>query len=123
MHHNKRCLLSVTVIVAMYLCLLYTMTNDFTKLDVNTKANIIATLDTPPVNSEAFVVNAADRNCVNVHFSEKKLPVTYLASYPGSGNTWVRHLLQQATGEPVKADMYPASARLLYTICTMLDQR
>ena len=26
-------------------------------------------------------------------------PITALASFPGSGNTWVRHLLQQATGE------------------------
>ena len=25
--------------------------------------------------------------------------VTALASVPGSGNTWVRHLLQQATGQ------------------------
>lgn len=25
-------------------------------------------------------------------------PRTALASYPGSGNTWVRHLIQQATG-------------------------
>ena len=26
-------------------------------------------------------------------------PLTAMASYPGSGNTWVRHLLQQASGE------------------------
>ena len=25
-------------------------------------------------------------------------PLTALASYPGSGNTWIRYLLQQATG-------------------------
>ena len=83
MHHNKRCLVSVTVIVAMYIYLLYTMTKYFTKLAVNTKAKIIVTLDIRHVNSEAFSVNAADRNCVIVHYSEKKLPITYLASYPG----------------------------------------
>jgi len=26
------------------------------------------------------------------------LPVTGLVSFPGSGNTWVRHLIQQMTG-------------------------
>ena len=28
----------------------------------------------------------------------KKGPLTALASFPGSGNTWIRYLLQQATG-------------------------
>ncbi|KAK3097608.1 hypothetical protein FSP39_011358 [Pinctada imbricata] len=32
------------------------------------------------------------------NFSEVPLPKTALASFPGSGNTWLRHLLQQATG-------------------------
>jgi len=32
-----------------------------------------------------------------MHFSQS-LPVTALYSFPGSGNTWVRHLLQIATG-------------------------
>lgn len=30
--------------------------------------------------------------------STDPLPLTALASYPGSGNTWLRHLLQQSTG-------------------------
>uniref|UniRef100_A0ABM0MCP8 WSC domain-containing protein 1-like n=1 Tax=Saccoglossus kowalevskii TaxID=10224 RepID=A0ABM0MCP8_SACKO len=34
----------------------------------------------------------------DLHFSEKKLPIAVLASPPGAGNTWVRYLLQQATG-------------------------
>ena len=38
-------------------------------------------------------------NCREVQFSKSKLPLTYLSSLPGSGNTWVRHLLQQATGK------------------------
>nr|XP_002735861.2 PREDICTED: WSC domain-containing protein 2-like [Saccoglossus kowalevskii] len=37
-------------------------------------------------------------DCVKLHFSNKPLPLVALASFPGSGNTWVRHLLQQATG-------------------------
>ena len=37
--------------------------------------------------------------CPELHFSRRGLPVTVLASFPGSGNTWLRHLLQQATGE------------------------
>ncbi|KAF5285209.1 hypothetical protein FQR65_LT13324 [Abscondita terminalis] len=36
--------------------------------------------------------------CGNLHFLEPpKFPVA-LASFPGSGNTWLRYLLQQATG-------------------------
>ena len=39
------------------------------------------------------------RKCKNPHLSKKPLPLTALASFPGSGNTWVRHILQEATGE------------------------
>ena len=31
--------------------------------------------------------------------SEKPLPITGLISFPGAGNTWTRHLLQQISGE------------------------
>ena len=41
---------------------------------------------------------ANEQNCLALHFSATKLPRTALASFPGSGNTWTRHLLQQATG-------------------------
>ena len=41
------------------------------------------------------------KDCQRLRFSSKKLPVTALASFPGSGNTWVRHLIQQATGENI----------------------
>ncbi|XP_055956904.1 WSCD family member GA21586-like, partial [Patella vulgata] len=30
-------------------------------------------------------------------FAKTPLPVTALASYPGSGNSWTRHLLQKST--------------------------
>ena len=33
-----------------------------------------------------------------LRFLEPPGPVVALASFPGSGNTWTRHLLQQATG-------------------------
>ena len=39
------------------------------------------------------------KSCRAVGFSKTALPRTALASFPGSGNTWVRHLLQQATGK------------------------
>ena len=39
------------------------------------------------------------KSCQAVGFSKTALPRTALASFPGSGNTWVRHLLQQATGK------------------------
>ena len=37
-------------------------------------------------------------DCRVIRYSNANLPMTSLASFPGSGNTWVRHLLQQATG-------------------------
>ena len=33
-----------------------------------------------------------------LHFLDPPGPLTALASYPGSGNTWLRYLIQQATG-------------------------
>ena len=39
------------------------------------------------------------KDCRPLGFSQTSLPMTALASFPGSGNTWVRHLLQQATGK------------------------
>ena len=36
--------------------------------------------------------------CQPVGFKAAPGPVVALASFPGSGNTWVRYLLQQATG-------------------------
>ena len=39
------------------------------------------------------------RDCAPFHFSKVPLPRTALASFPGSGNTWSRYLIQQLTGE------------------------
>ncbi|CAH1793019.1 unnamed protein product, partial [Owenia fusiformis] len=36
--------------------------------------------------------------CQQLKFSQKALPKTALFSFPGSGNTWLRHLIQQMTG-------------------------
>ncbi|CAH1780856.1 unnamed protein product [Owenia fusiformis] len=36
--------------------------------------------------------------CQPLHYSKRLLPVTALYSFPGSGNTWMRHLIQQITG-------------------------
>lgn len=40
--------------------------------------------------------------CVIPGFRNPPGPVTALASFPGSGNTWIRFLVQQATGERSK---------------------
>lgn len=36
--------------------------------------------------------------CTSLQFREPPKPTIALASFPGSGNTWLRYLLQQATG-------------------------
>ena len=40
-------------------------------------------------------------SCLTINYSrsDPPLPPTALASSPGSGNTWVRHLIQQLTGK------------------------
>ena len=40
------------------------------------------------------------KNCAKLHFADPsiRLPLVALASSPGSGNTWLRHLIQQLTG-------------------------
>ena len=42
----------------------------------------------------------AGNSCVKLRFASSldNYPLTALASAPGSGNTWVRHLIQQLTG-------------------------
>ena len=47
----------------------------------------------PPPSSKQQI------NCSRLSYISPSGPRTALASFPGSGNTWVRHLLQQATGE------------------------
>ena len=39
------------------------------------------------------------RWCRPLNFLQPSGPPVALASFPGSGNTWLRYLLQQATGE------------------------
>ena len=57
-------------------------------------------------NTPAFTINISQNNyeidwCNPLHFgtvNPQHDGVVALASFPGSGNTWVRYLLQQATG-------------------------
>ena len=58
-----------------------------------------ASMDTDSVSRTPADPDSGSTDCVGVHLSHTKLPLTYLASFPGSGNTWVRHLLQQASGK------------------------
>jgi hypothetical protein len=52
-----------------------------------------------------------ETSCLPLKFSTSyKFPKTVLASHPGSGNTWSRHLIQQLTG---KFSSHPASHRLI----------
>ena len=55
---------------------------------------------TKNVNSivEPPVKAVRERNCSSLSYVSPAGPLTALASYPGSGNTWARHIIQQATG-------------------------
>ena len=44
-------------------------------------------------------VSGHGTRCGEVKFgSDKQFPITSLSSYPGSGNTWVRYLIEEYTG-------------------------
>ncbi|CAH1772384.1 unnamed protein product [Owenia fusiformis] len=64
------------------------MTSVFDHLDVKPRLE----------NLEEEYTRKILKTCGKVRFSEWPLPLTALASYPGSGNTWTRYILQQATG-------------------------
>ena len=54
--------------------------------------------------SAVMINNQRSNNTPRIHFGQEMYlnppgPVTALASFPGSGNTWVRHLLEQLSGE------------------------
>lgn len=50
-------------------------------------------------NGRALVARRkAFRVCLHPRFREPPGPVVALASFPGSGNTWLRYLVQQTTG-------------------------
>ena len=41
---------------------------------------------------------STDNTCTDLSFRNKETPIIALVSFHGSGNTWVRHLLEQSTG-------------------------
>lgn len=44
-------------------------------------------------------ISPSETRCSQVQFgSENQFPMTSLSSYPGSGNTWVRYLIEEYTG-------------------------
>lgn len=48
---------------------------------------------------EGFDSNASNhKQCKERTFLDRKSPIVALVSFPGSGNTWLRYLLEQATG-------------------------
>ena len=51
----------------------------------------------PVGNSESKPKN--ETNCCRQMYLTDDGPITALASFPGSGNTWARYLLQQLTGK------------------------
>ena len=49
--------------------------------------------------TERFNANSSgDVTCKSRTFLDRKSPIVALVSFPGSGNTWMRYLLEQATG-------------------------
>ena len=50
--------------------------------------------------------------CQSIGYSRTVFPLTALASFPGSGNTWVRHLLQEATGKLYRVRFFKQSQQI-----------
>lgn len=52
-----------------------------------------------PTTVRKFAKNALKpKQCKEKSFLDRTSPVVALVSFPGSGNTWLRHLLEQGTG-------------------------
>lgn len=51
-----------------------------------------------PTNKLLLLSNYSDKVCKERTFLNQKHPLVALISFHGSGNTWVRHLVEQATG-------------------------
>ena len=49
---------------------------------------------------------SSSSNCTLVKFPTELLPITALASLPGSGNTWTRHLIQLVTGQTALCELH-----------------
>ena len=59
------------------------------------------------------------RDCAPLHFStSENLPIVALASAPGSGNTWMRHLIQQLTGN-VYGCHWPTFPSLTFSVTAL----
>ena len=56
----------------------------------------------------SLVNNLTEPKCplLRPRLSDKPLPITGLISFPGAGNTWTRHLLQQVSGWFKRKDKY-----------------
>lgn len=53
----------------------------------------------PPTTGGHFAKNTlSSKRCKERSFLNRNSPIVALISFPGSGNTWLRHLLEQATG-------------------------
>lgn len=75
---------------------------DFTISDGQTNFHVKRTkVERSRAESDEGLENDEKIVCVhkNVTLSPAPFPVTALVSFPGSGSTWVRHLVQQLTGK------------------------
>ena len=70
-----------------------------TKKNVNSLSNLANETDNKEHATPTNETNP--KNCQPLRFADARnpFPLTALSSYPGSGNTWIRHLIQQATGQ------------------------
>lgn len=53
------------------------------------------------MNQKADIQRAKQGRCLNGSFFNETQPRGVLASFPGSGDVWVRYLLEQVTGERI----------------------
>lgn len=72
-------------------------------------------LNTPEIRPLTVNYSTPSKNhCLLEKLFGTELPLTALASVPGSGNTWTRHLLEEITGEYDKAHNQPYLAHLIF---------
>ena len=102
MYNKEQCFGKVTVfmvILGMLLIIYHGYTSSIDLKQFSVIVRKYSSILSKTSNTSLTEADSASTDCLRMHKSETKLPLTYLASFPGSGNTWVRHLLQQASGK------------------------
>lgn len=112
--------LSIALLSSLFTCVIISYSNS--NIHESKEDDLLQALDSLSNNPVHQRLSVKDKSNIKwcsgyLRYLDPPGPLTALASYPGSGNTWLRYLLQQATGivtgsvynsAPLKQSAFPA---------------